>query len=269
MLYDGGMKQWVIVAWAGMSLAAPASAGLQFEAERVSHTAKHSENEATIRFDFKVAGDRPVKILDIRTLCGCLSATTDGNRMEYGPGDTGRVTAVFSLGSFEGQQEKQVVLTTDDPGRKEVVLTAAVTIPPLYEINPPQAKWTVGDPPETKTITVKMLGDEPVRVTEAVSTREAMKVAVKEVVAGREYVLELTPDTTGNPLLGMVRIQTDSPYQRYQRRLVFFNIARPGSRAAAAADRAAQGSAAGGSQASRTAEPSTVTPPAAIPPKQP
>ena len=71
---------------------------------------------------------------------------------------------------------------------------------------------------------IKVLGDDPVAVTAAVSSRETIKAAVREITAGKEYELSVTPAATDTKVLGLVRLETDSKYPRYQKRLVFFNI---------------------------------------------
>lgn len=213
-----------------VSAAAEASGvvgGLRFPELRVVRTAGHGDTEVAVSFPFEAVGDRAVKITDIRTYCSCLSVGTKDGRKEFGPGERGSIEAVFELGAFEGEVEKSLGVTTDLGGGAETELKLAVTIPVLYEVEPANVAWVVGDEPVGKTIRLRMRGDQPIRVVNAVSSRENMLVEAKEVEPGREYLLTLTPKTTAEPMLGMLRVETDAPWERYRKKLLFFNVAKP------------------------------------------
>lgn len=201
--------------------------GLRFPESRVVRTAGHGDTEVAVSFPFEVVGDRAVKITDIRTYCSCLSVGTKDGKKEFGPGESGSIEAVFELGAFEGEVEKSLGVTTDLGGEAETELKVVVTIPVLYEAEPANVAWVVGDEPVGKTIRLRMRGDQPIRVVNAVSSRENMVVEAKEVEAGREYLLTLTPKTTAEPMLGMLRVETDAPWERYRKKLLFFNVAKP------------------------------------------
>lgn len=204
--------------------AIPAGAGLTFEKTEIKHTATHEETEVAADFKFKVTGTKPVKITDIATYCSCLKAKTKDGRMEFKPGDEGVIETAFLLGTFEGEVAKQVQVTTDDPAHPEITLTAKVTIPPIYKVEPESLAWTVGDEPKAKTMKLTVLGDKDIAVTDVVSSRENMAAEVKEITKGRVYEITLTPRTTAEPILGVLRVETDAPYPRYQKRLLFFNV---------------------------------------------
>jgi len=210
---------------------AASAGGLRFPEPRVVRTAGHGDTEVAVSFPFAVVGDRAVKITDIRTYCSCLSVGTKDGRKEFGPGERGSIEAVFELGAFEGEVEKSLGVTTDVGGEAETELKVAVTIPVLYEVEPANVAWVVGDEAVGKTIRLRMRGDQPIRVVNAVSSRENMLVEAREVEAGREYLLTLTPKTTAEPMLGMLRVETDAPWERYRKKLLFFNVAKPSAAA--------------------------------------
>jgi hypothetical protein len=209
---------------AALAFAAPAQAGLEFEKPLQSTVVKIADTEIGTRFAFKVVGEKPVKILDIRTFCSCVKAQTVDGKMEYQPGETGVIETAFEVGSFEGELKKEVVVQTDDPAHPETNLVLQISLPGLFEITPAQVVWMVGEAPSAKTVRIRVLGDDPVAVTGAVSSREAVKTAIREITAGKEYEISLTPAATDTKVLGLVRVETDSKYPRYQKRLVFFNI---------------------------------------------
>ena len=209
---------------AGLAFAVSAHAGLEFEKPVQSAEVKISDAEIGTKFAFKVTGNKPVTITDIRTFCSCVRAQTLNGRMIYQPGESGVIDTAFEVGSFEGELKKEVVVTTDDAAQPETRLVLQVKIPGLMEITPAQLAWQVGEAAAPKVVKIRVLGEEPVKVTGAVSSRETMTTAVREVIAGKEYEVTVTPSATNTKVLGLVRVETDSKYPRYQKRLVFFNI---------------------------------------------
>ena len=54
-----------------------------------------------------------------------------------------------------------------------------------------------------------------------------MSVEMKEIEKGRVYDLILTPKTTTELELGIIKLVTDCKIAKYTERSVFFNIVRP------------------------------------------
>jgi hypothetical protein len=210
---------------------APVNGGLVFDSNVVKSTARPEEDHHIVHIPFRVDGAQPITITEIETTCGCLSAKAD--QENYRPGEKGMITAIFKLGSFEGEVTKSLYVRSNDPagGRRE--LSVSITIPRLFEITPEVTSWTVGEEPKPKTISFKVLQEKPVEITGVTSTREAFKAEVKEVAKGREYEITLTPASTGEPVLGALRIETTCEVPRYRHRLCFFNVLRPKPAAAA------------------------------------
>ena len=205
----------------------PARAGLEFEKTVISESAGRDETQTKASFKFKVTGGKAVKIMEIETYCSCLKAETKDGRMEFKDGEEGIIETAFLLGTFEGEAAKQVVVTTDDPAQPEITLTVKVTIPAVYKVEPESVAWDVGEEAKAKKIKFTILDEKPIAVTGLVSSRENMNAEVKEVKKGREYEITLTPKTTAEPMLGVLRVETDAPYARYQKKLLFFNVKRP------------------------------------------
>lgn len=218
------MKTRLLILLAGWIATPWVQAGLEFEKPVQTAVVKISDAQIGTKFAFKVTGGKPVKILDIRTFCSCVKAQTLDGKMTFQPGESGVIDTAFEVGGFEGELKKEVLVTTDDATQPETRLVLEVTIPGMFQVTPAQLVWQVGEEPSPKKVTFKVLGDEPVKVTAAVSSRDSMTTAVREVAAGKEYEITVTPAATTTKVLGLVRVETDSQYPRYQKRLVFFNI---------------------------------------------
>ncbi len=226
-----------------------AHAELSFKDKRFAYAAKATEETVTATFEFKNTGKLPIAIQKVDSNCGCLRAEADKDR--YAKGESGTITAEFKIGSAEGKQTKQVwvvygeekpvvqakvigeTATPNKAPQDKVVsttterLTVELTVPTLVSIEPKITKWVIGSKPEPKEIRVVMDHDKPVHIKDVRSSRENVTVETKEIEAGKEYVLVLTPKSTEKVQLGMLTIQTDCEIAKHQKKLGFFSISRP------------------------------------------
>ena len=229
------MKTLPVLSILLLAASLPARAGLEFESTVLTRTARASDNEVSGEFKFKVTGEKTVTIKDIASYCSCLKAVTKGDKMEYKPGEEGVVQVAFQLGSFEGEVTKQVDILSDDAAHPEIQLGVKVTIPAVFKMEPESVRWDVGEEAKPKTIRITVLDEKEIAVTALESSRENMAASLKEVKKGREYEVTLTPKTTTDPMLGILRVETNAPYPRFQKRLLFFSVTKPKAPGAAAA----------------------------------
>lgn len=188
---------------------------------------KPADESMSVEFAFENRGSKPVRVLEIQSACSCLSASLD--KAVYQPGEKGVGKADFSLSSFSGRFEKTVHVATDDPQQREWVITFAIEVPELITITPKTLEWSVGGPAESKVAKIKIQGNDPILITSANSTREAMEFSLKEIVAGREYELTLKPRSTSEVMLGAIKLQTNSNIRRYRQQMTFFSVFRTAS----------------------------------------
>ncbi len=217
----------LLIACGALLSCSVARAGLTFEKTLLTFTANHGDTEVKADFKFKVTGGKPITISDIATYCSCLKAKTKDDKLTFKDGEEGVIETAFQLGTFDGNVTKQVVVISDDPDQKEITLGVRVNIPPLFKVEPEHLTWAVGEKAAPKTIKFTVLGDKDIEVTNLVSSRENMVSELKEIKKGREYEIILTPKTTEEPILGILRVETNATFPRYQRRLLFFSVKKP------------------------------------------
>lgn len=208
-------------------LAAPVTAlraELVAEVPVVELKPKPEDEVINTTFVFHNKGTKPVQVTKIDSACSCLSASLD--KAVYQPGEKGVGKAEFRISSFTGRHEKTVHILTDDPAQPEWVVKFAIEVPEVVKIEPKTLQWWVGDPADTKTTRVTITGDVPMKVTQVTSTRDQITWTVKEITPGKEYEVTVTPKTTGEVLLGALKIETDSAIQKYKSNLAFFSIYR-------------------------------------------
>lgn len=198
--------------------------GIEFESTTLKVDAPAGADQADFVFKFKVTGEKPVQIKDMKVSCGCLEATTAHS--EYGPGSTGEIKITLTIGSVEGEMQKPTTVFTNDPKNPSIQLDSIVNVQKIFEFTPMSTSWEVGDEPKPKTVRIKILGPDPIKILKYSSTRENVEAEMKEVLAGREYELQLTPKSTAQPELGLISMETDCKIAKFGKRQIFFTIVR-------------------------------------------
>jgi len=185
---------------------------------------KPEDETVSALFTFTNKGEKTVKITGIESKCSCLSATVDA--ASYAAGTKGVGTAEFKVGSFVGRHEKFVVISTDDPAQPEWVVTFVLDVPEVIQIEPRNLQWWLNDVADQKEATVKMVGKDPMKITNVTTTKDSVEFSWKEIVPGREYRVLVKPKSTKEVSLGALKIETDSKIPKYQRQLAFFSVYR-------------------------------------------
>ncbi|MEM0969841.1 MAG: hypothetical protein AAGJ31_10855, partial [Verrucomicrobiota bacterium] len=66
--------------------------------------------------------------------------------------------------------------------------------------------------------------DDPVQVLKIESSRRTVNTKLHTVEPGRIYEIEVIPETTQSPMLGVVRIETDCSVPDQSRQMAYFRI---------------------------------------------
>ncbi len=77
---------------------------------------KEQKGTVTHTFVFRNNGDASFSITNVRTSCGCTSATSTGKIIS--PADTAHVTVCFNPTNVEGFFHQRIVVYTDSPARQ-------------------------------------------------------------------------------------------------------------------------------------------------------
>ena len=101
-----------------------------------------------------------------------------------------------------------------------------LVVPEVIQIEPRTLQWWLDESPEQKETIVKMVGKEPMKITNVTATRDTVEFSWKEIVPGREYRVLVKPKSTKEVSLGALKIETDSKIPKYQRQLAFFSVYR-------------------------------------------
>lgn len=219
--------RYAISAW--FALTGFLHAGLTFSNPSQEVTAGADARQVTVDFPFKNESDKPVSIKKYDAGCSCITVQITDSKLNYAPGEGGVVRAVFDLGNFSGTVDKMVGLwvdndTADSPSAK---LNVRVHIPVLVEMEPKTLKWDIGAAAGPQTITIKMNDAKPIKVLSVSVTHENYTQELKTIEEGKHYELVVTPKSTEQPSLAIVRVETDCEIARHKVVQAFGVIRRP------------------------------------------
>lgn len=82
----------------------------------------------------KNVGDAPLRIINVKTSCGC--ATPSRPKCPLLPGESDVLTITYDTVKRRGPARQRVTLTTNDPSQPRVEITVRGNVKPLYEATP-------------------------------------------------------------------------------------------------------------------------------------
>ncbi len=216
------MKTFTLLGCWLLSIAV-APAQLLFETNLLERSAEVGESSVIAEFNFKNTGTESAEIGLIDSSCGCLKARS--NQSSYLPGESGVIEAEFFVKGLSGTVEKSITVRTNS-NPTPVRLAVRVNIPEILLIEPKMLSWEIGEDPTPKRVTFKVLRADPIHLLEVVPSRKEVTASLHTIEDGRHYEIELTPRSTSDTILGVVRIETDCEIREQQRQMAFFRVSR-------------------------------------------
>jgi hypothetical protein len=196
-----------------------------FEATTIDLKAEAGQNVIQGEFQFKVIGNG-VGIQKVDAPCSCLAVTiSDGSltaeaKREWKPGETGKVSAKFSIGNLRGVVEKEIFLTIKGQ-EKKIRLVCKLHVPELFKIEPTSHVWPTGAKLTEKVFKVKVNHDKPIRIVEHSGQDDNFPYKVVTIRDGWEYEIRVKPKSTSAPRMGRISLLTDCSIKRHKRHQVY------------------------------------------------
>lgn len=162
-----------------------------------SFTTEFGDEEISASYPFTNAGPTAVTITETSASCGCTVPNLDKQR--YEPGESGELTAVFAIGSRQGQQRKliTVVAETSDGETQSYELELNVDIPVPVTLKPRVRFWKQATETSTQEIEVTFHEKFPMTLTGLArrdeSAPDAFAHEIVVVEEGHRYLVKLTP----------------------------------------------------------------------------
>lgn len=190
-------------------LCASARAELKWEKTTVELHPAIGDKQAVGQFKYKNVGDKPVRILSVKTSCGCT--TTALKKNDVAPGESGEITATFTIGNRTGMQQKSVNVTTDDPQNKTTVLMLQANIVQALALNPAFVFWQAGEEAKPKTIIARAGKEIPIKNLDVVSSSPDFLTKVEPGSSPGEFKINVQPRQTAKAVMATLKISPDYP----------------------------------------------------------
>ncbi|MGF1451874.1 MAG: DUF1573 domain-containing protein [Opitutales bacterium] len=182
-------------------LSANASGRLVFETTQKSQTADLGDAVLTAAFPFENTGSEPVRILQLRSSCGCTAAAADEVLID--PGEKSAVKVEFTIGNRTGVRTNRIAVQTDRG--QTVELQFVVTLPRAVSISPRILRWQVDENPKAKVATITLHPEAAVEFGKITSS-PGFEAELTEAETPRVFHLHITPASTEARQRGIVRI---------------------------------------------------------------
>ena len=107
---------------------------IQFEYREVDLGVMPQISKRDTVFTFKNLGSEDLRILDVKTSCGCTAALASESVIP--PGATGSINVKFDSKTFTGHVTKTITVHSNDPGEPESQLTLRAQVEPMVVLGP-------------------------------------------------------------------------------------------------------------------------------------
>ena len=191
---------------------ASANAQLAWEKTEIELRPKPGEENAVATFKYSNKGDKPIRITNVKSSCGCTVPALKKN--DVAPGESGEITATFNIGNRTGTQVKTVAVQTDDPSQPMQNLVLKAVIPEMLQVQPAFVYWETGEAVKPKTITVRAGKDVAVGTVAVTSSSPDFSTKVEKRDGG-EFLIHVEPKDTTAQLSATLTIKTDLPKAFY------------------------------------------------------
>lgn len=159
--------------------------------------------EAEVQYHYRNDSKQAVTILHVETNCECLGATP--SRKKLAPGESGTLTARFTVGDRLGLYERHILVLTSESATP-TRLTARFEVPEPADISPRSLEWAHGAEAQEKAVKIVLAPGLVFEPAEIGYSSSGFRARLETVAAGREYRLWIKPDGTAHAASAAVRV---------------------------------------------------------------
>ncbi len=163
--------------------------------------------QVTHLFRFANQGNRDLRVVSIKTSCGCTAAVISADVIS--PGKEGTIRATFDTTQFSGEKAKSITVHSNDPLSPVTTLTLRGEVTVEVEVEPAQLYVGRLRSGTEETYTVHVLYDEKkaIKITGITHTHPAIKVQIEDVQIGGKKGKRLRVRVTKAAELGRLNDQ--------------------------------------------------------------
>ena len=183
----------------------------EWESEELAFTPSPSDTSVVAHFKFKNTGSAEGNIASVKSSCSCTVPSLE--KKNFAPGESGEITATFTIGVRTGLQKKVILVESNDSKRPITVLRMNVTIPEVAQLRPTFLYWQPSEPLSAKEIRLEISKGLPVNTVTVESSTPMISAKAEAIKPGEEYRIIVTPTETDQPVMAILSIKTDYPPQ--------------------------------------------------------
>jgi len=183
----------VLLIWMGALfwLAADGRAELRFDSMQLELAGLPSDKILSGAYAFQNTGSNSIRILGVKTLCGCTAAkpTTD----LIPPGGRGGISVNFKTIGRNGVYETPVTVKTDDPQQAEVKLILRADVRDLIQVRPALLFWKSNEERAAKSVEFLSREGAVMKTVSVKLVPDSLEARVEELRKGSSYRLIVIP----------------------------------------------------------------------------
>lgn len=186
---------------AAIACAIPLRAELEWKTRRIKIDPPLGAREVEVAFPFVNRGKTPVRLLDVRSSCGCTAIAMDKERWE--PGESGTLRVKYQIAGKAGHQVATLTVSTDEPGVWQHDLFIEAFVKEFVVFTPQAAVWKLGDEVRPKVLQIDC--PEGFRFTGVHSQNADFSVTTLSNT-GRKMTVQVTPRDTWSKRAGALAV---------------------------------------------------------------
>lgn len=170
------------------------------------------ETSKEISFGFTNKGQNPIRIVGIKSSCGCT--VPEFEKKEYAPGESGILNVSFKSSSGVQNTSGTVLLVSDEEKDNFYTLRLLVTRKQVARLSSQKEEWEIGSAPVEREIIVDII-EKGTHIIEVSSNNDAFDVRMVTIEPNQQYRIKVRPRTNEYPASGSLRLQTTNEKQPF------------------------------------------------------
>jgi hypothetical protein len=165
--------------------------------DKLNHAFGRIEPRAKVRGEYILTntGKETLEIDKVGKSCGCTVPELETKILE--PGQSVPLKITFSASDRPGKVEKKLWVTTKAPHLPEkLTMTLTATVVKFVEAKPDKFNLTIMDGPQTETLVLESIDDQPFKVTGFTSNENCITVNFDKDAKATRHELTLDIDST-------------------------------------------------------------------------
>lgn len=162
-----------------------------------------------LEYKFTNTGHVSVKIIGVKTSCGCTVARME--KTQFAPGEAGLVSVKYHSSDPSGGKSSRIAIETD---QGNALLELKVQIPNRARVAPDVISWMIGQKANTQVAVLTT--DLDARIDSINMSDSIFNIKSEETVPGRQYKLFVTPKSvsaSGRTLINLGIVFSDGGKQ--------------------------------------------------------